>query len=125
MRLASPRPKCSVCQAGNWVELDLIGAVSNRDAVGARVRLTSGGRSLSRWVEAGSGYASQSAHALHFGLGDSQRIEALEIDWPSGQRQRLEGAELAATVRLNDRARLQEPSDALAAVPPAESKREG
>jgi len=114
-----------LAQAGNWVELDLIGAVSNRDAVGARVRLTSGGRSLSRWVEAGSGYASQSAHTLHFGLGEAERIEAVEIDWPSGHQQRLAGAELAATVRLNDRATVQEPGSSVAEVRTEESKREG
>ena len=114
-----------LADAGNWVELELIGEASNRDAVGARARLLSGGRLLSRWVEAGSGYASQSAHTLHFGLGDSEQLEALEIDWPSGRRQRLEGAELAATVRINDRVRLREPGDSLAEARTEESKREG
>jgi hypothetical protein len=112
-------------EAGHWVTLELIGTESNRDAVGALARLTSDGRRLSRWVEAGSGYASQSAHTLHFGLGDSTRIEALEIDWPSGLQQRLDGAELAAAVRLDDHARLVEPASTPTETGAESTKKEG
>ncbi len=82
-----------VAGAGNWLALDLVGTASNRDAVGARVRLTAGGRTLTRQVEAGSGYASQSARVLHFGLGRAERVEAVEIAWPSGRLERLAGPE--------------------------------
>lgn len=112
-------------EVGHRVTLELVGTESNRDAVGARVRLSSGGRRLSRWVEAGSGYASQSAHALHFGLGASTGIDALEIDWPSGLQQRLEGAELAAAVRLDDHARLVEPAGAQSRTRAESTKGEG
>ena len=84
--------------AGNWLRLKLIGSSSNRDAVGARVALTlagaGAGKTLTRWVEAGSGYASQSAFPVHFGLGDSERVEQVEITWPSGGVTRLAGADL-------------------------------
>jgi hypothetical protein len=93
---------------GNWVVLALVGTASNRDAVGARVRLTAGGRTLTRVVEAGSGYASQSPHDLHFGLGAAARVEALEIHWPSGRVERIEGPDLDERVGLNRVARLQE-----------------
>ena len=91
---------------GNWLRLELVGGDSNRDAVGARVRLTlgDGGKVLTRWVEAGSGYASQSAFPVHFGLGDASRVEAVEIAWPSGAVTSLPGTELGVnqTVRVDE-----------------------
>lgn len=110
---------------GHWVELELRGTRSNRDAVGARVTLTVGGRKMVRTVEAGSGYSAQSAHPLHFGLGDTPEIEALEILWPSGLEQRLEGAELAAEVRPDERVLLVEPGDSLAQARAGASGRQG
>jgi hypothetical protein len=76
--------------AGHWLMLDLEGRRSNRDAVGARVRVEAGGRVLTRWVEVGSGYASQAPHLVHFGLGNVDRVEQAEILWPSGQLDRPE-----------------------------------
>jgi hypothetical protein len=62
---------------------------SSRNALGARVTLTlrfnGASHQITRWVEAGSGYASQSETALHFGLGQSDSLEALTIGWPSGR----------------------------------------
>jgi len=77
--------------------LDLEGRQSNRDAVGARVRVEAGGRFLTRWVEAGSGYASQAPHLVHFGLGNADRVERAEILWPSGQ---LDQPEISGVDRL-------------------------
>ena len=101
---------------GHWLRFELVGGEgSNRDAVGARVRLRTVGMNgdvteMTRWVEAGSGYASQSAFPVHFGLGEAERLEAMEIDWPSGRRERLEGAGLANRVPGMDRTvRLVEP----------------
>ena len=91
-------------ETGNWLRLLLIGTgQSNRDAVGANIRLTvatadGSASEMTRWVEAGSGYASQSSFAAHFGLGEAERVTALEIRWPSGRIERLEGAELATRV---------------------------
>ncbi len=95
-------------EAGNWLQLELHGVASNRDGVGARVELTAGGRTLTRVVEAGSGYASQSEHVLHFGLGGAERVERLEIAWPSGRRQSLSDAALAE-MTVNQRTRVVEP----------------
>ncbi len=91
----------------NWLRLQLVGTESNRDAVGTRVALTlAGGRTLTRWVEAGSGYASQSAFPVHFGLGDSGAVEAVEITWPSGRVARIDGDRLGInrTVRVEEAA---------------------
>ncbi|MEM7354667.1 MAG: CRTAC1 family protein [Acidobacteriota bacterium] len=83
-----------IADAGNWLQLALVGSTSNRDAVGAKVALTFGHRTLTRWVEAGSGYAAQSAYPLHFGLGQAEHVDAVEITWPSGEVVRLDGADV-------------------------------
>jgi len=71
----------------HWLAVDLVGTESNRDAVGAEVRLRAGDLALMRQVEAGSGYASQNSFRLHFGLGDETRIDELAVRWPSGQEE--------------------------------------
>jgi hypothetical protein len=64
-----------------------VGTKSNRSAIGARVRVTSGGRSRIREVMSGSSYYSQSDLRLHFGLGQAGAAEAVEISWPSGLKE--------------------------------------
>jgi hypothetical protein len=58
--------------------------VSQRDAVGARVRVTAGGRTQVREVRAGSSYLGQNDLRLHFGLGGSTTVDRIEVRWPSG-----------------------------------------
>ncbi len=94
--------------AGQWVELELVGSRSNRDAVGTEVRLTAGGKLMTRTVEAGSGYSAQSAHALHFGLGQASALESLEVRWPSGEVQEYSGKALQELLPINERSRLGE-----------------
>ena len=103
-------------KSGNSVELKLVGTASNRDAIGARVRLTAGGKTMMRQVEAGSGYASQMMLPLHFGLGRAERVDGIEIRWPSGQVQHLHTGELAAVMRGSRQFQIQEGSDSLRAV---------
>ena len=92
-------------KVGNSVELKLVGTRSNRDAIGARVRLTAGGKTMTRQVEAGSGYASQMMFPVHFGLGNATSIDGVEIRWPSGEVQQLDGAQL--TAMLKDKRQIQ------------------
>ncbi len=80
--------------AGNWMRLELVGDSGNRDAVGAKIRLTVADKTLTRWVEAGSGYAAQSAFPVHFGLGSAEWIDNVEITWPSGESVQITGADL-------------------------------
>jgi hypothetical protein len=77
----------------HFVNLKLIGTRSNRDGMGARIRLTSGGISQIREVSGGGSYLSQSDLRAHFGLGRQTRIDGIEISWPSGLRQSLKGIE--------------------------------
>jgi hypothetical protein len=74
----------------HWLEVELAGTKSNRDAVGARVTVRAGGKTLTREVTAGDGYASQSMLRLHFGLAGAARVEELTVKWPaSGTVQRF------------------------------------
>jgi hypothetical protein len=69
----------------HWVELKLIGGPrSPRDAVGATVYLTSGGIRQRGDVLSGGSYLSSNDFRVHFGLGDSLSVDAVEIHWPSG-----------------------------------------
>jgi hypothetical protein len=76
-------------QAAGWVRFDLVGTRSNRDAVGARIRLRTGERWQTRVVNAGNGYVSSMSKRQHFGLGSATRIDEVEISWPSGERSYL------------------------------------
>lgn len=71
----------------HWIRLKLVGTRSNRDAIGAEVRLRAGGRELRRVVIPTRSYLSQSELPLTFGLGKADTIESLEVVWPGGQRQ--------------------------------------
>ena len=73
----------------NWVRFDLRGVSSNRDAVGALVRIRTGDREQLRVITAGSGYLSGRSKRLHFGLGATTQIDSVEVEWPSGQRSRF------------------------------------
>ncbi len=71
----------------HWVELVLEGGGrSNREAIGAQVRLSAGGRTLLRFVDGGNGFASQSTRRVHFGLGAAAAVDRLEVRWPSGAK---------------------------------------
>ena len=66
------------------LRLRLIGAKSNRDAIGASVRIFHGGTSQTRLVKSGSSYLSQSELPLTFGVGGRDRVDRVVIAWPSG-----------------------------------------
>ncbi len=74
--------------SGNhWVQLNLTGNGSNTQAIGARVVLTAGGVSQTRYISPGSGYLSCSAADPHFGLGANTLISQIDIYWPDGVHQ--------------------------------------
>src|SRR5262245_18679240 len=68
----------------NSILIRTVGSKSNRDGIGARLKLMAGGKVLIREVKAGSSYLSQNDMRVHFGLGRAARAERLEIRWPSG-----------------------------------------
>jgi hypothetical protein len=67
------------------IQFQLTGTKSNRDAIGATVKIFFGRLSQSRVVRGGSSYLSQSELAVTFGVGRSERIERVTVDWPSGR----------------------------------------
>jgi hypothetical protein len=68
----------------HWLQVRLQGRGANRDGLGARVRVTAGGRTQTRWVRSGGSYASAHDARAFFGLGDATRAENVEIRWPTG-----------------------------------------
>ena len=86
----------------HWLGLHLVGSKANRDAFGARVRVTASGRTQTLEVgNQGGGFIS-SIHGLtsglHFGLGAAERVERIEVRWPGGGVQEL--TDVAADQRL-------------------------
>ncbi|MCP4220993.1 MAG: CRTAC1 family protein, partial [bacterium] len=73
----------------NWLMLHLEGTKSNRDAIGAKVRLYSGKTIQTRYMVSSSGYLSQSDYRLHFGLGKRKIVDKIEILWPTGKTETL------------------------------------
>ena len=71
--------------AGHFITLGLEGTRSNRDAIGARVTITSGGRRQVAQRFGGGSFLSSSDPRLHFGLGKATRVESIEVRWPSGR----------------------------------------
>ncbi len=78
-------------KAGNYLRVALEGVTSNRDAIGATVSVRlAGGTELTAFRGSGGSYLSSSAADLHFGLGDGECCEAVEVRWPDGSVRTLE-----------------------------------
>ena len=75
--------------ANHWLEILLIGTKSNRDGVGARVKVTAGDLVLYDQRKGGMSYQSAQDPRLHFGLGTRTKIDSIEINWPSGMLTKL------------------------------------
>jgi uncharacterized repeat protein (TIGR01451 family) len=73
----------------HWLEIELLGAVSNRQGVGARVDLVAGGITQTRQMNNGSHYVCQNSPTLHFGLGSATSAETIAVTWPSSVKQIL------------------------------------
>jgi tetratricopeptide (TPR) repeat protein len=84
---------------GNYLNVRLVGTRSNRDAIGARLKLHAGGREQYRLVSGGSSFGCL-PYEQHFGLGTLTQIDWLEIRWPSGHVQRLAQLPLNQCVRI-------------------------
>jgi len=84
----------------HWLHLDLVGVISNRSAVGARITVDEGLRRQMREVQAGSGYMSMDDLRVEFGLGATQVVPRVTIRWPSGCIQELENVAANQVVRV-------------------------
>lgn len=86
--------------AGRFLSLRLIGAHSARDAVGTRVAVRQGERTMSRQLTAGDGYQASNERRLVIGVGDAAQIDELIVRWPSGREHRLTGIAVSQPVIL-------------------------
>jgi hypothetical protein len=95
--------------AGNWVQFSLTGTKSNRDAIGARITLTAGGLTQIREINGGNGYAGQSSKHAHFGIGVATKIDSVEIHWPSGLKEKIDGVAMNKINKIVEGKGLQKP----------------
>jgi hypothetical protein len=86
----------------HWLEILLIGAKSNRDGIGASLKLTAEGVTHVEQSKGGMGYMSASDPRIHFGLGKRAKIDQLEITWPSGQIDRLKDVPVDKIVAIKE-----------------------
>jgi enediyne biosynthesis protein E4 len=68
----------------HWITLKLVGTKSNRDAIGARVKLEAGALTQTAEVMSGGSYLSHNDMRLHFGLGEITKVNRITVRWPSG-----------------------------------------
>jgi len=85
---------------GNYLKVYLRGTVSNRDAVGAVVRIRAGNRTFIQQMSAGDGYQVSNEKCLHFGLGRQGRVDVLEVTWPNTTTQRFANLDINEDVLL-------------------------
>ncbi|NSW94335.1 MAG: CRTAC1 family protein [Bacteroidales bacterium] len=88
--------------ANNWIMLSLEGTISNRDAIGARIRIKADGKEQIAQKKSTTGYLSQNDPRIHFGLGRSEKIEMIEIKWPSGKVQILENIPVNQILKIKE-----------------------
>jgi hypothetical protein len=84
------------------LRIKLVGTKSNRDGIGATVRLTAGGETQTQMLRSGSSYLSASELVLTFGLAHNEKADAIEIRWPSGQADRLSSVPAGATITVTE-----------------------
>jgi enediyne biosynthesis protein E4 len=82
------------------IRFRLVGTKSNRDAIGATVRVFLNGQQQTRMVRSGSSYLSQSELPVTFGLGTTERIERVVVDWPSGRKEEYEQLAAGRTFQI-------------------------
>jgi hypothetical protein len=86
----------------SWIRLELVGRRSNRSAIGAAVEVHAGGRVFHSQVKGGGSYLSANDPRVLIGLGDAERVESVEVRWPSGARSTLAGPSPRRTHALHE-----------------------
>jgi len=86
----------------HWLEILLVGTKSNRDGVGARVKLVAGDLVLYDQRKGGMSYQSAQDPRLHFGLGQRTKIDLIEIQWPSGMTTKVGGVQCDQIIAIQE-----------------------
>jgi hypothetical protein len=102
--LDTPRILINSAEGGHhWLMIELTGTESNRDAIGAKVKLTTAsGRVLYNHVSVSVGFMSSTGKRVHFGLGAEKPVRQIEIRWPGGAVQRLENIGAGQFLRVEE-----------------------
>lgn len=85
---------------GHWLVVRALDSALSRDAIGAVVTVTAGGRSWERLLQPGSSYLSSHDPRLHFGLGDAAAFESIVVHWPGGDVERFAGGPADRAIEL-------------------------
>jgi hypothetical protein len=80
-----------------WIRLELVGRRSNRSAIGAKIAIQAGGRTIHRQVKSGGSYLSVNDPRVLIGLGQATRVDRILVEWPSGARSILDDLPLRHT----------------------------
>jgi len=86
----------------HWLILELVGHKSNRDAIGAEVRVTTPDLQQMATVSTGGSYLSSSDKRVHFGLGQNLKAQKIEIRWPSGITQILTDVPVDKFIKIDE-----------------------
>jgi tetratricopeptide (TPR) repeat protein len=86
----------------HWLEVELRGVKSNRQAIGAQLTVKAGDLLVYREVKGSEGFGSTSSMRQHFGLGSHAKIDSLEVRWPSGERHLFTGLEANQIISLKE-----------------------
>jgi len=78
-------------KAVHYLMVKLLGTTSNRDALGAIVKVTAGGTTYTKVLDGSTGYLSHGVYPLYFGLGAAESVDSVEVTWPSGKTQKMGG----------------------------------
>ena len=86
-----------------YVAVTLTGTTSNRDGLGAIVKVTAGGSTFTKMMDGASGYLSHGVYPLYFGLGAAETVDRIDVAWPSGKTQTTRGPfKLNSTVNVKE-----------------------
>ena len=90
-------------KSGNhWIAFRTIGTKSNRDGIGARIRVKAGDRILVDEVRSGSSYDSHNDMRVHFGLGKAEKVDWVEVRWPSGLTEKFSSLKIDTVQNLKE-----------------------
>jgi hypothetical protein len=86
----------------HYVQVKLTGTRSNRDGLGAVVKVTAGGTTYTKAMDGNSGYLSHSVNPLYFGAGAAERVDRIDVVWPSGTKQTVEAPRMNSVVDVRE-----------------------
>ncbi len=86
----------------NWLQVRLTATNGSTDAIGTRVKITTGKLTQIREVRSGDGYLSQQDLTLHFGIGDYEQVDSIEVQWQTGTKQLIESVPANQVLSLEE-----------------------